>query len=263
MREDNTVLLLSYLENTLSAEDRKQLEASLTKSTELRQELEALRVLLSNLEQLPQEQPSERLSANFYAFLNAKVAAQKHSATVRKPGASSWLVAAAVALLLIGLSVGGLWRLNKHHQQQIATLQTEMQLTKKLLMLSMLQENTASDRIQALNKVQASVEAKQFSPQDQRLVEALIHTMNFDPNINVRVKAVEALLLFTSSEKVVEAMIESLELQDNPHVQILLIETLTEVKAKQALSIFKDLLKGENIHEVVRQKAAYGLERLL
>lgn len=264
MSRDRTDQLIDYLDGLLPEAERQELEQELAKSEPLQKELQEIKQLFAKVEDLPLQEPSKQLKATFYEQLEAHIKEKKSSDTHwLQLGARQWTIAAAVALVLIGLAFGSLWQVHQKSQEQITLLHSEMELTKKLLMLSILEQSSASERIQALNKVQAAVREQKYESSDQKIIDALINTMNFDDNINVRTKAAESLFNFSDAKGVVEAMIESLKVQESPEMQIVLIDILTEVKAKNATETFQTLVGEEGIHEVVRQKAAYGIEKLL
>ena len=263
MKEDHTSLLIDYLDGLLEEEERKDLEVRLDQSEVLRNELKELSELMDQTVKLPLSQPGSILKHQFYQFLEAEKKQVKSSSSLFRLSREQWTIAATVALLVVGLGFGTLWQRNQHHQDQINNLQAEVESTRQMLMLAMLQQSSASERIKALNAVLASVEQNEFSGEKEKILDALVYSMNFDDNINVRMKAAESLASFSDQPQVVEALIESLKTQESPEVQIIIIEILTEAKARGAAGEFQNLMKEENTHEVVRQKAAYGIEILL
>lgn len=267
MNSDKTSKLIDYLDGVLEGEALQAIESELASSPSLRQELEELKQVLVETQELPMEQPGVMQRSRFYDFLEKEIEKEKKSPDIYfsrfRIKREEWMVAAAVALLLIGLGFGSLWHRNQMQQQQIEHLQAELQSAKQMMMLAMLQNASASDRLQALNRVQASLHENVSPRVNQEILDALVHTMNYDENLNVQIKAAESLAEFSQDQSVITALIESLKLQESPEIQIILIDILTEVGAKEAALEFQNLLSGENTHEVVRQKAAYGIEILL
>lgn len=262
MKPDTTDRLIDYLTGQLPEAEAEALEHQLAGSEELRRELQELETLLGAMNKVPMQQPGERLAHNFRQFLDeeARSARQvKPDKTVRifSLRRIEWSVAAAIALLAIGIGFGSLWQRNQQQQQQINTLAAEMETTRKMLILSMLQEQSASRRIQALN---TAAEERDADPQ---VIDALIHTMLVDDNINVRMKAAEALGQFANDRRVVLALAGALRNETSPEIQITLIDLLTGLKAKEAVDEFKTLMKKDDLLDVVRNKAAYGVEVML
>ena len=126
------------------------------------------------------------------------------------------------------------------------------------MVLSMLEERSASQRIKALNTVQ-----RESSSVDDQVIDALINALNTDDNVNVRIKAAEALLSFTDHPDVVPALIRSLHQQEHPEVQITIIEVLVASRAEDAVDDLQEIMEKEELMEVVRNKAAAGVERLM
>jgi hypothetical protein len=258
MKPDMTEKLIAYLEGELSATETQQVEAEVAKSEALRQELQELEQLFQTMESVPVERPSAQLNQRFYRFLEQEKAAQSESKakvfTLRRP---EWLAVAAVIILAIGIGFGVLWQNNMRQQQQINSLVAEVETTRKMMILSMLQEQSASKRIQAVN---TAVEQRAADPQ---VLDALIFTLQTDDNVNVRLKAAEALAEFANEQKVINALTNALRTEDSPEVQIALIDVLTNLRAPEALDEFKTLMEKEELLDVVKNKAARGVEVLL
>lgn len=261
MKEDISAKLIEYLEGTLTETDREAMEAALAKSSELQQELASLKSILQEFDQQKEELPSNNLRHRFYDYIEKEEANLQQSpgklVSLFRLQKVEWGIAGAVAILLIGMAFGQLWQRNQKQQAQIDVLASEVATTRKLLVLSMLQEPSASQRIKALN---ASLETPATDPQ---IAEALVNTLLHDNNSNVRMKAATALTNFAKQKDVKEALIEALAKEDRPEVQITLIDVLVEVHAQTAVGVLEELLQKEDLMEVVRTKAADGLKRLI
>lgn len=257
MNTDYSNLLIDYLDGNLDVELKAEVEKELAQNPSLQQELEELRLLLGAIEESPNVQPSPSLRNNFMHVLEAEkikeVQAPARTYTLRP---MEWRVAAAISLLVIGTGFGMLWKYSKDQQNQINVLVQEVEMTRKMLVVSMLQNESASDRIQALNMAHTQ-------PADPKIIDALIFTLNNDEHVNVRMKAAEALVEFRHQPTVVEALAKSLEAQESPEVQITLIDILVELGTPKAAPPLQKLIKEDNVLEVVRNKAASGLEILL
>lgn len=260
MKPNMTDQLIDYLEGNLTDAEIQQVELELSKSDALRREMEELRQLFQAMDEVPIEQPSEQLSRQFYQFLQLEATKQKEpkrEARIFTLPQPMWLVAAAVALLTIGVCFGVLWQTNSRQQEQINSLVAEIETTRNAMILSMLQEQSASQRIKAVN---TAVEQRSANPQ---VVNALIQTLLQDDNVNVRMKAAEALAFFAHEQQVVTALIQALQTENSPEVQIALIDVLTNLKAPEALDEFKNLMENDALLDVVKNKAAHGVEILL
>lgn len=264
MKPDKTTQLIDYLEGTLPKTEVAALESELAQSPELRRELHELEILLQTMEEVPMEQPSNNLYRNFHQMLEAeqrpvlKTLHTNHNKgriiTLRK---IPYYAAAAMILLAIGLGFGTLWYKNMQLQKQIEILGADIQNANTTLVLNMLREASASQRIKAVNT------ALEQDVTDPQVIDALIQTLYFDDNVNVRMKAAEGLAQFGRQPQVVKALTKALKTEKSPEVQITLIDMLTHLKAREAKDEFQNLLKQKGVMEVVKNKAAYGMEVLM
>jgi hypothetical protein len=163
-------------------------------------------------------------------------------------------VAAAIAFVVIGF-VGG--KMINQNNSEMQALQQELQETKELVLLSMMKQESASQRIKG---VMASYDLEQG---DEEIVNALINTMNNDDNINVRIASVEALGRFSEDENVKKALIDALSTQEFPAVQIRLIDLLVEMGDQRALDPLQQVATDEGIIQTVRDQAQMGVFKLM
>ncbi|MEZ5044293.1 MAG: HEAT repeat domain-containing protein [Saprospiraceae bacterium] len=254
-QSENSRQLIRYVEGELPEKERAKLEIALAASPALQTELSSLLALYEAIDSAAEVSPSLDLDVRFYAMLDKEKALT--ASTKKSPRIISLrLLAAAITLLLL-VTVGGLWQFKQQQQRQINLLQAEVIETQKMLILSMLQHASASDRLQAVN---VSLDQHQM---DDQIVGALAQALNYDENVNVRLKAVEALSQFLPEDRVLQVFIESLSQQAYPQVQIALIEALTLAKKKEAVTIFQGILEREDLMDIVKDKAAAGIGVLL
>ena len=256
MKETENDKLVAYLLGDLSEKEQQELDIRIRQSPALQQEVADLKLMLGLLDQEPELKPSGYSRDRFYEFLEME-ARQGQREVKEKSSRLSWWAAAAVALLVIGVGFGVVVQNHQQQHAQIQQLSSEVVETRKLLLLAMLDDASASDRIQAMN-----VSTRNYQ-HDQRIVQALINRMEKDENENVRLKAAEALSNFLTEEGVTEAMIQALELESSPEVQIMLIESLVTGERKEALPSLQRLIQREDVPEVVRNVAAYGVETMI
>ena len=86
--------------------------------------------------------------------------------------------------------------------------------------------------------------------------------MNADPNVNVRLAAVDALFAFRDRPGIRNALIASLSRQTSPLVQISLIDLLVEIRERRSLEALRDLLQNEHIDQTVKQHAEKRIKEL-
>lgn len=177
-------------------------------------------------------------------------------------GAMRWSfgVAAGIVFMVFGFWLGG-WYQNRQPasgpDSELLALRQEVQEMKEVLLATQAQSSSASERIQAVSQ-----EFETDQP-DTDILKALINTMNFDPNVNVRLAACESLFRFKEEPLVRQALIESLKVQKDPNLQITLIEMLVQMKEKRAVPEMNRLIKDRQSLEIVKLKAQEGMGVLL
>ncbi|MCF2488929.1 HEAT repeat domain-containing protein [Dyadobacter sp. CY347] len=172
----------------------------------------------------------------------------------------SWLVriAAGLALLIVGFLGGRAFQdRNVAGNPLISSKESVSQVEmKNVLAFEKMNSTSASERIQAVNQ------SYDLANVDQEITQLLINTLNFDPNVNVRLAACQALQRFDNEENVPEALMRSLAIQTDPNIQIMIIETLVSNKEKRAVEPFQQLARNQEVLEVVRLKAQQGVSEL-
>ena len=239
-----------------------------------------MRTLFHDLDALPAEVPPLELRDNFLAMLNEEkaklAAASPTSLRVERGGqplanatqlpstrhqapatTNQWLrIAASVALVAIGAVLGLLLR-GGQPAAPVAVAPQQPTLSVRLAAARQ-QPATASERLQLVNQAPAAV----VEPNDPAVL-TLIHTLDTDPNPNVRLAACEALVRLRSDPRVGPALVEALPLQTDPNVQITLIEALVTLREKRAVRELEQLTKKPEVLPAVRQQAASGLGQLI
>jgi HEAT repeat protein len=161
--------------------------------------------------------------------------------------------------LVFALAVGALFYwVNKGIEQdrELAELKAEMGKTKSMLMTMLNNQSSAGQRMQGVSV------ASKMEKTDDEIVNALIKTMDQDPNTNVRLAALEALSKFHQQTHVRSALIKSLSTQTDPSVQITLIRLLVEIKEMQTLKELERISTDENALPAVQDEAHAGILKL-
>jgi hypothetical protein len=172
-------------------------------------------------------------------------------------------IAAGFILLLVGFAAGQFMNGNGEEYastQQVAALEQEVQQMKKALMnTGNFRVSSAGERISAVN-ISSQLPAGE-DPDDQ-ITDILLHTLNNDRSVNVRMAAADALFRFRQVPRIKAGLINSLGGQQDPLVQITLIEILVEIKAKSAINEMQKLLVDSETEEVVRKRLEAGIAEL-
>lgn len=251
----DNILLIRYLEGDLSPSDKLQVQTRLGKESKLKAELESMQEMYASFDQVQSASVPASVDQNFYRLLG-QVEKEEVESPLRSISTNwKWMAIAASVLMLIALSIS--LQQNWSQQHQMASLQAEIEKTQRMLILSMLENPSASNRMQAVGVSLQRIE------RDDEILTALQQVLDYDPNVNVRLKAATSLSTFIEEPKVINILVSSLAKQSYPQVQIALIEILTEARKKEALGALHQLLEQEGLMEIVKDKAAEGIGILL
>ena len=116
-----------------------------------------------------------------------------------------------------------------------------------------------SDMGSASSRVMATYQAGNLEVFDKEIVDALVNTLNTDPNSNVRLSALEALTKFHTEKYVKKQLINTLSKQTDPMVQIQLIQLLTKMREKTIISELEKMAEDVNTIDAVKDKAYSGI----
>jgi HEAT repeat protein len=89
-----------------------------------------------------------------------------------------------------------------------------------------------------------------------------LSTLKSDPNINVRLSALDAVEKFSVDPAVRKALVESIPRQDSPLVQIALIDAVVHMRDNTAATELRQLTGDREVNAAVRQRAQWGLQKL-
>jgi hypothetical protein len=259
--EDLKSMLPEYWDGKLDEADRLIVEAHLERCSECREEAGRLGRLWAELGLLAGEiAPDPSMRLRFYdrleAYrLGAAEGASKRARVIPMPG-RKWLVPVGIAAAVAIGFFGGYSIDNRRDNNQISQLRGEVNNMRQLVALSLLQQQNASDRLQGVNW------AYRVQQSDTEVLSALLDTVNHDPNVNVRLAAVDAMKKFSDSPVARRGLVQAVAKQDSPMVQIALIDQLVELKVAQAKPVLEGLKGDTGANPAVRQRAGWALGRI-
>lgn len=257
-------LLAKFYAGESSEEEEQELKQLLS-ANDLPEYLQADAALFGQMAQANTDETSLSEAALF-SRLDEQLqleepAVKSKGKTIQLPVKMLWQIAAAFALLAIGYWAGSQTEAGvatapqqqtERQNEQLARISREVEEMKQ-----MLAQNSPSARIKAVAQVQEIEKA------DDELIQALIQTMHFDENVNVRMAAIQALLHYREQPEVRKALTQSLRIQENPNVQLLLIDGLVEMEEKEALPEMQELLKDPALQDAVRMRLQEGIGTLI
>lgn len=164
-------------------------------------------------------------------------------------------IAAAVVLLAAGVGIGAYWSSSRRAGDFTAgrpqVIHPGDSVANRLVTL--LGSSSASERIEAVNYVEA------VPAPNQKIIDALVSTLDHDKNANVRLACLYSLAKFSDNPKVRDAMVNSLSRQTEPIVQIVLINLLAEMKERKAIRPLQDIISNDKTPKEVKNIAEKGL----
>jgi len=262
--------LTSLLSGTISEELKLKIESHLDVCAECREEFEALQKVWFLMGELEQPEPS----ANMHAGFKSALADYRKELSESKNPPGNWIdklreflsiqvqprLAYSILLIAIGL-LGGYFLRQPQQQavaynQQIDSLSSQISEMKQVLMFSLLQDPSASQRIRAVSYTE------EITNVDVKVIDALLTTLNEDPNVNVRLATLEALTRLADNPRVREGLVHSIEQQDSPIMQLAIADIMVKLQEKRSVKSLQRLLNKKDINEKVKLNIEKSIQKL-
>jgi len=231
-----------------------EVEAHLASCPACQAETEAVRLAWSRLNDLPEPEPRPSVATRFYAALDAyqQGMQEKRSGLFKWwPSQPAWQMAVCLGCLIAGMFAGTVLMHRgggSPASSEIAELHKEMTGMRQLVTLSLLQQQSAADRLRGVTW------SYRAEPNDMEVLSALLETATIDNNVDVRLAAVDALRNFGDSPVARRGLTKALAKQDSPLVQISIIDALVELREKSAAPVLRSLLKAPDLDPNVRKR---------
>lgn len=250
---DREIKILGYLQNELSETDRKEVEYLLETSGEFAAHFNETKQVWEAMDMIKVPETSPVLKTNFQAMLKTFELEQKHhDKNIWRKAAGLFVYKPkynlAYAVLLISIGFFGAYLFFIPHNNAIKNLTQQVNDIKQVAMLSMLENNTASERMKAVSYTQGLKDV------NDKIIIALFTTLNNDENENVRLATLDALVRFADNPKVREGLVASLLRQDSELMQVALANVMLQLQEKKSVHSLKKLLENKNINTLVKEK---------
>ncbi|MCW9708347.1 HEAT repeat domain-containing protein [Fodinibius salsisoli] len=253
--EQHIELVTAYLDGSIKPDQQAQLNDLIDDGEIDALQLREMQNLYTELGQLPAEEPSAQMRDNFYGMLQEEKAKQPASK-------ASWLTwinqlltsrrvqqaGIAVGVFLIGLVFGNLFTPLQDYRQQMDQLSTEVSQMREVMMMSLLEARSPSDRLKAVNI------SSDLSSTDDRVIYALLKTLNNDPNVNVRLASIESLLRHAENPKARQGLVEAISRQQSPQIQVALADAMLALQETKSVDELRRLLQQQELDSTVRDK---------
>lgn len=266
-REEVQQLLDAYFEGSLREDQREALRSALVSHADLEAEYQ----LWEDLGGVAVEKPGPGLALRLAEALET---VKQEERAARMPSRPSWLeqvlarfwpsqpaysFAAAALFLVLGLAggwlaAGGL----RAEDPLLRELRAEVRDTRELVVLTMLQQESATDRLRA---VSYSSEMRDANP---AVIHALVRTLRFDASVDVRLAAIEVLSRYREQIAVRQAFLDAVQdPASNPLVQVELVVQLGRVQDPQVRTVLEQIAVNEKLDRSVRMAAAQQVQATL
>jgi hypothetical protein len=256
--------LPDYWSGRLDGRARVAVELHLGECEACRREAEVLERLWSGLGLIGHPEPSRELRSRFYDTLEAYQQGLSETRAKKRrdwfawwPQQPAWQLGAAAAMLVLGVVAGyGLRPAAALAPADVAQLQSEVRQMRQLVALSLLQQQSASERLRGVNY------AYQADPGDAEVLGALLDRLREDANVNVRLAAVDAVRRFGNVQQARSGLVAALADHSSPLVQVAIIDALTDLKVRQAAPAIRALETESDVAPAVRERAKLAVSKL-
>ncbi len=264
-----------YWSGSLEASERFAFESHLSLCEACRGEAKELSGLWAKLGMLDAPEPGTDMRARFHQMLDVyeqgiASGARKHKGFSFSEALERWWpkrpalqFALSMGLAALGVlgGVAGGYGLKTSGAAAPATgevsqLRGEIQSMRQMVTLSLLQQQSASQRLQGVNW------SYRVEQSDMEVLSALLFTVNHDANTNVRLSAVDALRSFSGSPITRKGAVQAIAKQESPLVQIALIDMVTEWRDPAVVPVLKALVSDSKTNQEVKQRAQWALGRM-
>lgn len=259
--EDVSSKMMDYLDGQVGPGEKDTIEKHLEKCERCMDEVRDFQTIMNKISGSLMETPADSLRMNFYHMLQTEIDKQKGYS---QPKIGKFVpfsrIAAGLALIIggtfLGMFLNPLLKSNNQNNE-LAQLKTEVQSMKEVVMMNMLNEESPSDRIKAVNY------AEEISSPNEDVINALVKTLNNDKNVNVRMAAAYSLSKFTNRQVVMDSLVKSLEKQTDPIIQVVLMDILVQKRDTRAVKPMQKIISDDNTIKEVKEIAKKNMQVLL
>ena len=260
-------LIVEYLRGEMTPREKSDFKKILRQNGYELSDLAELEELYHQMDVFQVPEPSQKMDADFYALLNKyKQDLHKKKRQIKSPFSifESILsqrilpqLAYSIILLIIGWAVGSWITPGSRKDAQLTQMSAEIREMREMMVLTLIDQSSVTQRIKAVNLTNS------LDDVDERVIQALLKTLNNDPNENVRLVTVEALYEFADNAIVREGLIQSISKQESALVQLALADVMVALHEKRSIEQFNELLKRRDLNDAVRGRIEKTVRVLL
>lgn len=244
-------LIADYLNGELDNKQQSKVEELIASGEIDLIDFKGMEQLHEELDIVSTPEPSQELSNKFYAMLEEEKASIKPAFNfVEKfnelfDALTMPKLAYAFVLLIVGGFMGAQLGSN---DSQINELTAQVQDMQEMMVVSMLEGASTTDRLKAVN-----ISAR-LPIADEKAMRALLFTLNNDESVNVRVQTIEALKRWGQNEAVREGLVNAIGIQDSDVVIIALADAMVELGLENSKTEFEDIINRRELNINVKEK---------
>lgn len=258
--------MMEYLSGELDESGRFEFEKYVQKHPKYKEEFDTIGEVWKQVDTIEVPKPSQKMDDTFFDMLHAKIDKEKGKKSNWVESLKSFFESIqkpqlAFGMLLLGIGLGAGYFLNSNPPEvptnEVSVFDTETEEVRGRLVLTLLKQTSANERLQGVS------EAAKLNDANERIIEALFTTLNNDPNINVRLVAIESLAKYVETPEVRMGLVKSIALQGSPLVQIALADLMVALQEKTSIESMKQLLEQPDIDNTVKQKLEESINHII
>ena len=251
-------LIEQFNANALTAEGQAELEKLIESGEVKLEEIGTISRLNQDISNLDFGVPSTDLDDHFYQMLALEKGSSSKGFSFKSFFAWPDLMpnlALAAFTLIAGIGIG-YWVQPAPKSDDMQSLRQEVRDMKEMMMLSLLEKESATERLKAVSLTE------DMDGASASVTQALIKTLNEDNNVNVRLAALEALKPYVKQSTVREQIIRSIANQQSPLVQIAMAELMVQIQEKSSVKELEKIMKSNRTPTEVKKKLKESIQVL-
>ncbi len=265
-KEKFQVQVMDYLSGLLDENEQMEFEDFLEDYPEQKGQFQEIQAAWNRLDKLTIPEPSMKMDARFYEMLHSKIGPKEGKSGTFENQVRAFLrklwrpqLAYGMLLLCIGLGIG--YFLNSGNTSDLiktsVVSNTETEEIREKLVLTLLEQPSANKRLQGVS------EANKIKRAEEKVIKALLQTLNNDPNVNVRLAAIESLTNYVGEPLVRQGLVQSIVQQRSPIVQVTLANLMVALQEKESVESFKKLMQVKEMDSSVKKKLEHTIQQII
>ena len=262
-KEEFEILALDYLRGTLLENEKQEFE-KLLENEDFDKQFEEFKEVWQMMEVIKVPEASQEMDNTFFSVLGSEIEKQKKKKAPLKEYLNvflGWLMKPQLAYGLLFLFLVGGYFLKLQDDSASSSMSTvadsETEQVREKLILTLLEQNSANKRLEGVS------EANKIGKVDDQVINALLRTLNNDPNVNVRLAAIESLTNYVDNPKVRQGLIQSIPNQESPIIQVTLANLMLALEEKKSIEPFKQLLEKPELDTMVKKKIEKTIKSII